>query len=166
MGIRLNLGSGNSSNGGYSNVDIHPFPNVQVVHDIEQPLPFADNSVEHIFTSHSLEHCSMDAVPKMLKDWFRVLGPKGTIKIIVPELEACLKNFLNASEEERWGYRIEYIFGGQDNQVGQQLHKSGFTVARLRKLVENAGFRIESLTIIPNACNDCIHLIGTKIKNI
>ena len=73
---------------------------------------------------------------------------------------------MNASEEERWGYRIEYIFGGQDNQVGQQLHKSGFTVARLRKLVENAGFQINSLTIIPNTCNDCIHLIGTKIKNI
>src|SRR3990172_240514 len=123
MGIRLNLGSGNSSNGGYTNVDIHPFPNVQVVHDIEQPLPFADNSVEHIFTSHSLEHCSMDAVPKMLKDWFRVLGPKGTIKIIVPELEACMRNFLNAPESERWGFRIEYIYGGQHHQVGQQLHK-------------------------------------------
>ena len=164
--MKINLGGGFQKMDGYTNVDICQTGVTDIVHDIEKTLPFENNSVDEIYSSHSLEHCSMNAVPAMLKDWNRVLKENGKIHVIVPELEACLKNFLNASEEERWGYRIEYIFGGQDNQVGQQLHKSGFTVARLRKLVENAGFQINSLTIIPNSCNDCIHLTGTKIKNI
>lgn len=162
--LKLNLGSGNSSNGGYTNVDIYPFPNVNVVHDIEKTLPFEDNSVEHIYTSHALEHCTMDAVPKMLKDWYRVLAPKGTIKIIVPELEGCVRNFLDAPESERWGYRIEYIYGGQHNQTGQQLHKSGYTPARLEALLAEAGFEVTSLDIINNRCNDCIHLQARTLK--
>lgn len=164
MGLRINLGSGNSSNKDYTNVDIYPFDNVQIVHDIEKTLPFEENSVEHIYTSHALEHCTMEAIPKMFKDWHRVLAPKGTVRIVVPELEGCLRNFLNAPESERWGYRIEYIFGGQHHQVGQQLHKTGFTPPRLQALLEEAGFTVTSTNIVSNGCNDCIHMIAQVLK--
>ena len=146
--MKLHLGCGKNKLDGYINCDISSEVKPDKIVNLEKRLPFKNNSVDEIYSSHSLEHCSMNAVPAMLKDWNRVLKENGKIHVIVPELEACLKNFLNAPEEERWGYRIEYIFGGQDHQVGQQIHKSGFTVARLRKLVENAGFQINSLTII------------------
>ena len=164
--MKLNVGGGFQKMDGYMNVDIHQTGITDIVHDIEKKLPFENETVDEIYSSHSLEHCSMNAVPEMLKDWNRVLRLDGRIHIIVPELEGCMRNFLNASEEERWGYRIEYIFGGQDHQVGQQSHKTGFTKARLQKLVENAGFQIDTLSIVANSCNDCLHLTGHKIKNI
>lgn len=161
--MKLNIGGGFQKMEGYVNVDMFQSGVTDIVHDIEKTLPFDNETVDEIYSSHSLEHCAMNVVPIILKDWNRVLRQNGKIHIIVPELEACMRNFLNAPEEERWGYRIEYIFGGQDHQVGQQLHKCGFTKARLQKLVENAGFKIDLLSIIPNACNDCIHLQATKI---
>jgi len=74
--MKLNLGSGNSKtmkNMGYTNIDIHKSQYVDVVYDIEKKLPYEDNTIEKIYSSHALEHCSMAAVPRMLEDWKRIL---------------------------------------------------------------------------------------------
>lgn len=147
----LNLGGGNKKINDCLNLDIYPFPNVDIVHDIEKRLPFDDNHFKHILASHSLEHCSAMSIPSILKECIRVLKPKGTLEIIVPCLESAMREFLNSSEEERWGYRIEYIFGNQNkSQIGQQLHKTGFTVDRLKYLCQRAGFIVGELYSEPN----------------
>ena len=149
--MKLNLGGGISKREGYLNVDIYPFENVDVVHDIEKALPFDDNYFEHIYSSHSLEHCTLQSIPSILKECYRVLQKNGTLEILVPCLEHSIKSFLEASEEERWGYRIEYIFGNQGkSQIGQQLHKTGFTADRLKYLCEHSGFVVDDLYSEPN----------------
>ncbi len=56
-GLCLDLGCGASKKEGTIGVDIVAFPGVDCVVDMEsQPLPFADRSVEYIFSSHFLEH--------------------------------------------------------------------------------------------------------------
>lgn len=45
-------------------------------------LPFADNSQDYIYSSHMLEH--VDDRTSIIKDWMRVLKPKGYIICIVP----------------------------------------------------------------------------------
>lgn len=148
--MKLNLGGGNSKRENYINIDIYPFENVDVLHDIEKTLPFEDNVFEHIYSSHVLEHCSTLSISSILKECYRVLQNNGTIEIIVPCLEHAMKSFLEASENDRWGYRIEYIFGGQSHQIGQQLHKTGFTASRLKFLCEQAGFIVDELYSKPN----------------
>lgn len=161
--LKINLGSGNSSDRSYTNVDIYPLKNVDVVHDIEKPLPFESDSADEILMTHSLEHCSMNTVPSLLKECYRILKKDGKIQIVVPCLECCMRNFLDSPESERWGVKIEYIFGNQGkSQTGQQFHKSGFTPQYLRKLIENAGFVIDSLSEINNSINNCIHLYAHK----
>ena len=163
--IKLNLGSGNSKktkDAGYINIDIHKMDYVDVVHDIEKRLPYENDSINEIFCSHALEHCSMAVVPVMIKDWKRVLKQSGIIRVIVPEIEACMRNFLKAPENEKWGFRIEYILGAQHHQTGQQFHKSAFTQIYLKKLVEDAGLVVTSIKIQNNGRNDCIHLIAHK----
>lgn len=162
---KLNLGGGNSKRDGYANLDIYLFDHVDLVYDIEKRLPFENDTIDEIYCSHALEHCSMEAVPLMLKDWCRVLKRNGVAQIIVPEINACMKNFLETSETNptKWSWKIEYILGGQHTQVGQQLHKSAFTVDRLRSLMEVNGFMVDSIRIINNGRNDCIHLDAHKI---
>ena len=150
--MNLDLGGCNHSEKNYINLDIYPFKNVDIIHDMEKTLPFEDNKFEHIKCEHSLEHCSTHVIPSILKECFRVLTKNGTIVIIVPCLEHSIKSFLEASEEERWGYRIEYIFGNQGKtQVGQQMHKTGFTADRLKYLCEQAGFIVDDLYSEPNS---------------
>ena len=168
MSIKLNLGSGNSKNtqdAGYINIDMFKWDYVDVVHDIEKRLPYEDDSIDEILCSHALEHCSMAAVPKMISDWRRVLKQGGIIRVIVPEIEACMRNFLASPETDnnKWNWKIEYILGGQHHQAGQQLHKSAFTPTHLQKIVENAGLVVSSNKIQNNGKNDCIHLIAHKL---
>lgn len=55
--VKLNLGSGPAKMDGFVSVDRIKFPNVDVVLNIgADPWPWADNSVDEAFCSHTLEH--------------------------------------------------------------------------------------------------------------
>ena len=163
--MKLNLGSGNSKREGYTNIDICSLNNVDIVHDLEQiPYPFENDSADEIYMSHSLEHISMHKVQSVLKECYRILQKDKHLIIIVPCIECAMKKFLAEPEETRWGYLIEYILGNQGkSQTGNQYHKSGFTPAYLKKLVETAGFKIIKLIEIENNLKmNCIHLDAQK----
>ena len=78
----LNLGCGNDIHPTYINLDLRPFPGVDVEHDITKPLPFADNSFAEVHANHVLEHF-IDMIP-IMNEVFRVLQPGGIFKITVP----------------------------------------------------------------------------------
>ena len=46
-------------------------------------VPFEDNSVDYIISSHALEH--MTDTRKALREWIRVLKPNGLMAIIMPD---------------------------------------------------------------------------------
>jgi len=53
---RLNLGSGWDKKEGFVNIDKAKKVKPDLVVDIEKGLPFPDNSFEHIYSEHCLEH--------------------------------------------------------------------------------------------------------------
>lgn len=63
-------------------VDKFPYPLVEVVADLEQGLPFAADSVDHIFAVHILEHV-VNLVP-LMNEIHRVLRPDGVLHAMVP----------------------------------------------------------------------------------
>ena len=67
------------------NLDIRPFPNVNVVADA-QHLPFGDSSFDHVFRSTVLEHVPYPQL--VAQEISRVLRPGGTACIQSPFLEA------------------------------------------------------------------------------
>ena len=50
-------------------------------------IPFADNTVPNIFTSHFVEHFSRDEGEFLLRESYRALRPNGIIRIVVPSLD-------------------------------------------------------------------------------
>jgi len=80
--MKINLGGGNTKREGYVNVDIIPFPNVDVVCDISKGLPFKENSVEAVYASHFLEH--IENLPKLMEEIYRVCKPEAVIEIKCP----------------------------------------------------------------------------------
>jgi len=59
-------------------------PPPDVISDMSE-LPFDDNSMDFVVSSHCLEHCV--ELKKTLKEWFRVLTNGGHVGIIVPHGE-------------------------------------------------------------------------------
>lgn len=49
-----------------------------LVHDLRKGIPAADNSVDAVYHSHTLEHVDRDAVPAFLAEILRVLVPEGS----------------------------------------------------------------------------------------
>lgn len=71
-----------------------PWPSNITVFDVRKGLPYPDNSVKFIYTSHLFEHLSRLEARKLLKESYRVLVTGGVIRIIVPDLLLCAKNYL------------------------------------------------------------------------
>jgi len=135
--VRLNIGCGAVLKEGYINVDLfvqHP----NVVLAPADNLPYPDNSVDEVFSSHLLEHISHLQTASVLSEWRRVLKPGGVFNLVVPNLEWCMRNWLNKTESERWGFPLHTIFGLQIHPG--EYHFTGFTPARVRQLLTNAGF--------------------------
>ena len=64
------------------NLDKHPLPGVDIVHDLtDLPLPFENESVDEVLCRHVLEH--IDYIP-VLRDIHRILTPGGRLCIYVP----------------------------------------------------------------------------------
>ena len=134
--VRINVGCGEVIEPGYTNIDLH--------HDLAdvkmdtRALQYPDDSVDEIYSSHLLEHFGKREIPVVLREWYRVLKVGGTLKLNLPNLEWCLKNWLAKPEKERFGLALDMLFGHQAHEG--EYHKTGFTRARLTALLTEAGF--------------------------
>jgi predicted SAM-dependent methyltransferase len=69
--------------------------------DVRDGLPFGDGGVDGVYASHFLEHLSYRDAGAFLADCRRVLRPGGTIRIIVPDLQAITAEYLRATSSDR-----------------------------------------------------------------
>lgn len=80
---RLNAGCGNDVREGYINLDAHPLPGVDVVHDLTVfPWPFVDDSFNEIQMLSVLEHLP-DTVRTMEELW-RICRDGAQVVVRVP----------------------------------------------------------------------------------
>jgi predicted SAM-dependent methyltransferase len=92
--LLVNLGSGATGKPGWVNVDLFAAPGVNCVYDCRKSLPFANSSVQGIFSEHFFEHIDyVEEVPDFLAECHRVLQPGGVLRIIVPDIEKYLQAY-------------------------------------------------------------------------
>lgn len=91
--LLVNIGCGPIHHKDWVNLDILPSEDVKVF-NIKQKLPFEDNSVDVVYHSHLLEHLDKVEGSKFIKECFRILKPKGVIRIAVPDLEQICREYL------------------------------------------------------------------------
>jgi glycosyltransferase involved in cell wall biosynthesis len=152
--IKLNLGSGSKTIPGFINCDLFPQEGVDEVFSMDD-IPYADCSVDEISTEHALEHLPRLKGEQALDEFARVLKKGGKLTLKVPDLEECCRKFLeNPDLQESW--YLHTIYGIQDFRDDHetpfkedvnfgQIHYTGFTEARLRKLLTERGFVIDKL---------------------
>lgn len=74
---------------------IKKWPHNLKLHDCRKKLPFENNSVDFLYTSHFVEHLKRYEAVDFLKDCFRILKPGGVLRICVPDMEEISKKYLS-----------------------------------------------------------------------
>jgi SAM-dependent methyltransferase len=139
--LKLNLGSGDAPLPGFVNVDALPdAPGVDVAANLFEPLPFADGAAELIYASHVLEHLPYPDVPRILREWRRVLRDGGRLLIAVPDLDVIAQQLVRrrgwfTPPHAPW---VALIYGGNKDEY--DVHRGGFNAVYLAGLLADAGF--------------------------
>lgn len=99
--MKINVGGQkNKSKGnfdGWTIVDI--IPTADVVLDISKDkLPFENNTISAIYTSHTLEHISGSRLPFVLSEFYRCLRDNGKIRIVVPDADKIIQAYFKGDK--------------------------------------------------------------------
>jgi SAM-dependent methyltransferase len=102
----LNLACGDFylTNNDWVNLDWYPHSNYVKKANLLGELRFKDETFDVIYTSHFIEHIPRENLDFVLRECFRVLKPSGVIRIVVPDLENIVREYirnLDSSELEK-----------------------------------------------------------------
>jgi ubiquinone/menaquinone biosynthesis C-methylase UbiE len=79
---KMELGCGKTKSEGFIGVDRFTFPGVNVIADMNHQFPFMSDSIDLIYTSHSLEHVS--DLPFTMSEIYRVCKHGAQVCIVAP----------------------------------------------------------------------------------
>jgi len=140
--VRINLGCGKDIRKGWINVDNIPLSGVDVIHDLNKfPYPFPSNYADFILMRSILEH--LDDTVRVMSEVYRILKPKGKVKIIVPYYrhetafaDPTHKHFFTPSSMDFFiegGKHADWYTPFKFKLVKMQIYRGGFPFYHLRK---------------------------------
>ena len=142
----LNVGCGHKPTAGFINMDYQWYPGVECVWDVSRRLPLKDGAMLGIFTEHCLEHLPLETARRVLRDFRRVLKPKGTIRIVLPDAQRYAELYVRAIH----GESVEFPYPHLDRTKTPMMvlnsifrgwgHRSADDFQTLEKLLCEAGF--------------------------
>ena len=174
--LKLNLGCGDQNPDGWVNVDyalgawLFKIPGFKFInkklklfnltwsdnvfiHNLCRKLPWADNSVDVIYSSHTLEHLSKEEGLNLLRECYRVLNPNGTIRIVVPDLKCIVDSYQQekiAADEVLDSLKVGYS-SRRDGFWKQKFapfirspHKCMYDDRALLRIMSEIGFEVAS----------------------
>jgi SAM-dependent methyltransferase len=122
--MRLNIGSGQTSVPSWTNIDRsqnimhgrvpaakrmlvrvgllnkdHMQPGDDMVRLDTRKLPYADSSVEAIYSSHTLQHLYLQEAEQVLAECARVLKPGGILRLALPDVEQYARQLVGVGSE-------------------------------------------------------------------
>lgn len=97
--LRLHVGCGDEALDGWINLDILPFPAVDVVIDVvEQGLPFSE--AQAVYAEHFLEHLEVDAALRFLAAAHGALCERGVLRLSTPSLDWTWRTLYRPRDQE------------------------------------------------------------------
>ncbi len=160
---KLHLGCGTNKLSGWINIDSIKGCSPDLVHDITQPLPYDDLTVDEILAEDLLEHFDKYMRFVVFGEWARVLKPGGKITMQVPNFKKIIFRYF------KFGYNnfVDFIFG--ENILRSEVyighfgnHKWGYSEESLRDFVQQFG--IEPVSIEKKGLN--LRMIGEKKRHV
>lgn len=138
--MKINLGSGNSPQEGFVNIDINPSCNPDLVADISKSLPFQDGSVDYVRAYDVLEHIPIGKTIGVIDEIWRVLKPNGTFEHFTPSTDGR-GAFQDPTHASFWNINSWFYFTGSAWGKAYGI-KSRFVVESLNDILTNNSLRI------------------------
>ena len=148
--VKLEIGAGQKKGtDGWITLDQNEYCDINW--DLSEGIPFPDNSVDMLYSSHLLEHFYFREMMQLLAECRRVLKPGGTISVSVP----CTRFFIDAYMKGDRNYydRLPLHWDPAWNNTGSLIdlvnymaymdghHKYMFDEENLVRVLEISGFR-------------------------
>lgn len=138
--MKINLGSGPLKIDGYKNVDVDESVRPDYVAPCDN-LPFANDSLDEIFTSHMVEHLTPWHLHECFIEWHRVLKVGGTLAIETPNLEKIIDWMKSSNDYCSFAsHGMAGLFGDALTYNDFMAHKWGYTPESLKNFLENCNF--------------------------
>lgn len=145
--VLLDLGVGENYKKGWVHVDFYSFkfkfwkkrpyrqrPEVEM--DLRYPLKCPANTIDGIYSSHTIEHLNYCDAQHLLKEIYRSLKPLCWLRISVPDLEIYIDYYLGKNQKLRFETGCEAI-----SYLTQSCgHKSTWDRHSLTKVLCDVGF--------------------------
>lgn len=135
--MRLHLGCGARDFGSdWEHIDASDYPHLKS-RSITK-LPYPNDSVELIYSSHTLGYFAREEVDQLLQEWARVLTPGGTLRLAVPDFRACAEMYLAGRPLDEF---VGMIFGRWNVSPNHIInHKTIYDFDSLSKVLVRNGF--------------------------
>jgi hypothetical protein len=140
---RLNWGCGSDARRGWINCDQTGGPGVDMVADLRGGLPMENAMIDYSVSIHGLQELAYDELSPALGELLRVLRPGGTLRLVVPDLDADIRAYTEHEDahfavppgqvRSRGGRFIAHILGGGEA-------RTLFTFDFAEELLLGAGF--------------------------
>ena len=130
-----------------------PWESHIVRQDLTKPLPFADGTVDAVYSSHFLEHIYLSDAEAILRECFRVLRPGGVVRLALPDGEAWARELVEAGDDSAGeaGRRYHARLGSHPEgrptgkraltfKIGGHIHRWQPTRGMVRAMLVDAGF--------------------------
>lgn len=163
--IKINIGCGLSGIEGWHNLDNSPtiwmsripllnrllktpaWPRDVRRYDVRKGLPYPDDCVRYIYSSHAFEHFTRAESLGIAKDCLRVLGPGGVLRIVVPDLALIVQEYVadgSPQAAQTFLLRLSLNHSLHDFVHPGSNHSQMFDAKSLVDLLREAGFaRVE-----------------------
>jgi SAM-dependent methyltransferase len=102
-GLKLHLGGTSLPAADWINVDLQP---ADLRLNLRWGLPFAAGAARFVYASHLLEHFYYHEAEALLAEIRRVLCPGGVVRLVVPDIGACIAAY-SARDEAFFERRME-----------------------------------------------------------
>lgn len=140
--MKLHLGCARRFIPGFVHIDLDDFPHIDYKHDIRTLPMIKDNSVELIYFCHGIEYFDRIEIKDVLKEWKRVLKPRGILRLSMPDFEALVKIYLKYKD---LNIVIGPLYGRWEinTKKGKELlyHKTVYDFKSAKNVLESAGFK-------------------------
>lgn len=145
--------------------------------DLRGGIPFPDNSVDLVYSSHLLEHFGYNDLIKLLKEVYRVLKPGGEFKVVVPDASIFVRGYLDPAHfdtEKYIGHGNPYFsFHGAIDYINYIAymggeHKFMFDAENLLNILQSVGFEgarlreFDPMMDIEIRKHESIHVVAHK----
>lgn len=108
-------------------------------------LGLPDESVDEIFTSHTIDHFPRWMAIDMFRDWHRMLKPGGLMVIEAADFVRCILWLLHPNREKRISAKNQF-YGNQWDRIDFETHRYVWSARELAGTLRDMGFRKVTLS--------------------